>query len=558
MDLKLPIGIDDFREIIEGDYLYVDKSLLVDEVWHASAKVILITRPRRFGKTINMSMLRYFFDHDAERGKQLFQGLAIEKRSCFEKAGSFPVIFLTFKDLKAPDYETFLGKVRLLFAAVYERFYDLMDCLHPFEKDRFQKVLERTCDEVELMDALAWLMHLLQRQHGRKVILLIDEYDTPIHSAYADGYFQRGIDFMRDLLGKALKGNEALEKAVVTGILRVARESIFSDLNNMRVFSLLEHPFSDKFGFTEAETGALLKWAGLEQQTETVRQWYNGYLMGNTVIYNPWSILNFMATPEQGLRPHWVNTSSNDLVRKHLLRASVEIHECLKSLLQGKYVETAIHEQTVFQDLGRDTETLWSVLLFSGYLKVVEKRWENDHQVFRLAIPNREVRYLYRQIIMGWLRRQLGSDKVNQLLESLLNGHFVRFGQLLTDLVGAVLSYYDTAAQSERVYHAFVLGLLVHLGDRYDIRSNRESGLGRYDVMLLPRDQKDRGIILEFKVAESVDKLDKALEEALSQIQKRRYGTELESAGIAIRSEIAVAFCGKNLAVRGVNVPEKA
>ena len=416
-------------------------------------------------------------------------------------------------------------------------------------------VLEQTSDEAELKASLGWLMQLLERKHGRKVMLLIDEYDTPIQTSYSNGYYLSVVTFLQGLLGKALKGNTALEKALLTGILRVARESIFSDLKNVGVFSLLEHPFSDKFGFTESETEQLLQLAALASEMDAVRSWYNGYLMGKTVIYNPWSLLSFIASPEQGCRPYWVNISSNDLVREQLLHTSNETQEALQRLLRGETVETAVHEQTVFRDLSYDAQTLWSFLLFCGYLTVIDRTYKRNRQFYTLAIPNTEVMQLYQDIFMGWLIRRIGSDKVDALLKSLVEGHFETFGAVLAELVRATLSYYDTAGDtSERVYHVFVLGGLVHLGDRYFIRSNRESGFGRYDLLMVPRNKTDRGVILEFKVAEKPEGLDNALVEALDQIEKRHYGTELKSAGIKVRDEIAVAFCGKQVRVRGRRV----
>ena len=552
MSLKLPIGIGDFKEVIEGGFFYADKTGLIEEVLNTSAKVQLITRPRRFGKTMNLSMLRYFFDIGLPQARTLFKGLAIENRPCFESLGRYPVIFLTFKDLKAEDFPSFLEGVGILMADLFREHAYLLEDLDEFIAEDFRRIARRQASNTELKNSLSLLMGCLHRHHQSKVILLLDEYDSPIHEGFGKGYYPKIIGFMRGLLGKALKDNIALEKAVVTGILRIARESIFSDLNNIAVFTLLNFAFADKFGFTEPETEALLERAGLSEKKNGVREWYNGYLMGETVIYNPWSILNYVAKSREGFMPHWVNTSSNDLIREQILHATPEIHDDLKSLLEGGSVETLIEQQTVFRDLNQDAQTLWSFFLFSGYLKVVSKIERYDHFTYKVAIPNLEVRFLFRDIIQGWLRREFGSHKLKLMLESLINGDFDSFGSLLSELVLSVLSYYDVdSRQPERVYHAFVLGMLVHLGGRYEIRSNRESGLGRYDVMMRPRDLVDRGVILEFKVAESKQDLESALDEGMAQIERRRYATELQAVGVTVRSEIAVAFCGKNVAVRG-------
>jgi len=389
-------------------------------------------------------------------------------------------------------------------------------------------------------------------------VLLIDEYDSPIHEGYSAGYYEQVIDFMRRCLGSALKGNSALEKAVITGILRVAKESIFSDLNNIDVFSLLEKPFADKFGFTQEETTALLQRAGLSDQLTNVRDWYNGYLIGDTVIYNPWSLLKFLNNADEGCRPYWVNTSTNLLVHEQLLHASTEAQDALKSLLNGGTVETYVDDQTVFRNLQRDESTLWSFLLFSGYLTVRDTWPLDDRARYALAVPNKEVLMLFKDIIQSWLRQEVGTSVTEELLHALVEGDTPTFQERLASLVVATLSYYDTGGKDqERVYHMFVLGLLVHLSGRYTIRSNRESGLGRYDVMMLPKNLADRGIIMEFKAAADSDELKPCLEAAMSQMESRNYVQELTAAGVTRYSEIAVACYGKQVAVRARHYPEE-
>ncbi|MDJ0839829.1 MAG: AAA family ATPase [Acidobacteriota bacterium] len=555
MGLKLPIGIDNFRKVREDGYHYIDKSMFIAEVLDTSAETQLIIRPRRFGKTINMSMLQCFFDLNSANGADLFKGLAIEQSEWYAHLSRYPVIFLSFKDLKALSFEEFLDGFSIMAAEAFRSRKYLLEKLDEFEADDFMTVARQQCSTTKLMHSLRLLMTLLHRHHGRKVILLIDEYDSPIHSGYGNGYYKEIVAFMRGLLGKALKSNDALEKAVLTGILRVARESIFSDLNQVMVFSVLSHTFADKFGFTEAETENLLKTAGLADQTAEVRRWYNGYLAGETTIYNPWSILHYIATSSEGFKPHWVNTSSNDLIRDQIVHAAPEVLDDLQRLLRGESVETAVQEQTVFDHINQDAQTLWSFFLFCGYLKVTSKVQRGDRWFYDLAVPNTEIKLLLQDIVEVWLRRGIGSAKVKALLESLVTGDVDLFGTLLAQLVKSVLSFYDTAEQNpERVYHAFVLGLLVHLGDRYEIRSNREAGYGRYDLSMRPRDASDRGVILEFKVAKSAEEMKSVLQEGLDQIETRHYGAELEDAGVALRSEIAVAFYGKDVRVRGREV----
>lgn len=554
MALKLPIGIDNFKKVIEGGYVYVDKTLMIEEVLNTSANVQLITRPRRFGKTITLSMLRYFFDQEVA-GAHLFSGLAVEKRPCFQHAGMSPVIFVSFKDIKEKDHPTFLSKLRNLLSDLFTEHYSLVQHLLPHEVKRFTAILEREGDEAELQDALGWLMTLLARRHNREVYLFIDEYDTPIHTGYVNGYYEDLIQFMRGFLGKALKGNNALAKAVLTGILRVARESIFSDLNNVDVFTLLSHSFSNKFGFTQEEVDGLLALFHMEDKRESVAQWYNGYLCGGETIYNPWSILNYLDKASLGFKPHWVNTSSNDLIHEQLLRADSDVQDLLQQLLRGETVETLIHEQIVFQNLELDSQILLSFLLFSGYLTIESHFQKERRSHYRLKIPNLEVLLLYQDIFMQWMVRQIGVGKVGALLKSLMNGDFTTLNTTLGELVRATLSYYDTAADgTERVYHAFMVGMLVHLGNRYEITSNREAGLGRYDLMMRPREMDQPGIVMEFKAVKSPDQLDAALDSALEQMADRDYAAPLKLAGVRKRRDIAVAFCGKNVQVRGREV----
>ncbi|MDJ0841068.1 MAG: AAA family ATPase [Acidobacteriota bacterium] len=550
MGLKLPIGIDDFQRVIEEGYHYVDKSLFIAEVLETSAVVQLITRPRRFGKTINMSMLHAFFDESRPNSAELFEGLAIQKTPWFDRLGRYPVIFLTFKDLKALDYKSFLELFASLIAREFRTRRYLLESLDEFDADDFIEIAKEQCGAAKLTGSLEFLMRLLAQHHNSKVILLIDEYDSPIHTGYAHGYYKEIANFMRGLLGKALKGNAALEKAVLTGILRVARESIFSDLNHVIVFSLLNKQFADKFGFTEAEVEHLLVEADLSHKTEGVRNWYNGYMAGETTIYNPWSILHYILTASEGFKAHWVNTSSNDLIKKQLMNAAPEVLDDFQTLLNGGTVETLVHEHTVFDDLNKNAQTLWSFFLFCGYLRIAEKVHKEDRFYYRLAVPNTEVRLLFQDIIAGWLHQGIGPGRLNRLLESLVGGDMETFEGLLQELVRSVLSYYDTAQQDpERVYHAFILGLLVNLRDRYEITSNRESGYGRYDLIMRPRNSDERGIIFEFKIAKSADQLDLALQEGLDQIETRQYGAGLEEAGVTLRSEIVVAFHGKEVRV---------
>lgn len=550
MTMDLPIGIDDFKKLREGNLTYVDKTLLIETFIQTKQEVQLITRPRRFGKTLNLSTLAYFFDQRF-KGTDIFNGLAIADRPCFEQQGTYPVISLTFKNLKANTYEGMLDHYKTMIMDLYEDYEYLYEHLSPVAKDVFLNYSKGIMSEGELSRALPWLMKNLNKHHGQRVILLLDEYDSPLHEAVEFDYLTDAISFIRSVLGQTLKGNKALEKALLTGILRIAKESIFSDLNHIQVFSTLDTTYADMFGFTEDETLDLLKQADLEDQTEAVRYWYNGYKIGDGVIYNPWSLISYLQDPEHRRQAYWVNTSSNRLVHKQLLHASTEVQVQVQNLMNGGTVTSSISDKTVFRDLQKDAYSLWSLLLFSGYLTLDHKSREGTRDIFALKIPNKEVLSLFHTTFGDWLENELGSHKTRKMLEALITGNSDTFGHHLADLVPAILSYYDTAGKTpERVYHVFVLGLLAQLSHRFTIRSNRESGLGRYDLMMLPKDGEVRGIVMEFKAVAREDDLDNALETALAQIQTQNYAQDLKDAGVNVRSEIAVAFCGKKVRIK--------
>nr|VFK17700.1 MAG: Predicted AAA-ATPase [Candidatus Kentron sp. LPFa] len=484
---KPPIGLSDFPRLIREGYAYVDKSLLIQSVLDSSAQVLLLPRPRRFGKTLNLSMLRAFFDRDMQGGAELFRGLAIERAGEAYAAhrGRYPVVFLTLKDVKTLNWGDCLGHLRQVISEEFKRHEMLLTggFLDTEEQKQFRKI--RSCEYAgfELERSLSHLLVWLERATGEQVVLLIDEYDTPIHAGYQSGFYEEITSFMRNWLSGALKDHSSLKKGVLTGILRVARESIFSGLNNLEVAGILEAgPFADKFGFTEPEVARLLDGFELSGKLPEARKWYNGYRFGETVIYNPWSILNFIHKQPALPAAHWVNTSSNDLVRELLESGGAEIREDLEALLAGGSVECAVTEDLPLRDIRGDPEAIWSLLLFSGYLKPVDVRTRNRQVFHELAIPNLEVEIVYGRIIRHWLTRHIPSRSLNKLLDALVDGNVPEFARHLQTLVLNMLSYHDTAGGEkktpEAVYQSFVLGLLANLGDQYRIRSNIESGLG--------------------------------------------------------------------------------
>jgi hypothetical protein len=559
MSQKLPIGISDFKEIRENDeYYYVDKSQFIFEVMNRSGKVILLPRPRRFGKTLNLSMLRYFFEKRSENLAYLFKGLAIEQdKKAMQFQGQYPVIFLTFKDCKESTLEHCFSKIRFLLQRLYLEYEEeVYTGLKKIEKQYYDKIMEGLGEGVDLEDALKFLMQLLHRQRGKRVIVLLDEYDTPIHAGQEYGYYEEIVLFMRNLLSGALKDNVDLEKGVITGILRIAKESIFSGLNNLEVLSLLRPEFQTGFGFTEAEIEKL-PCDFSKADLEILKRWYNGYLFGTQVIYNPWSVLCFLASVDKQPRPYWINTGSDALLRDLLTYTDPSFQSQIETLLSGGQIETRLNENIVLRDLKQDEQNIWSLLVFSGYLKPVKMSFQGLHPIYELAIPNLEVQSFYEQSLLLWVERTVGYQVLRELLRSLTQADWKSFGKRLKNMVLSVLSYHDTAGQEpERVYHAFVLGLLTHLSDRYQIRSNRESGYGRYDVLMIPFKKEQPGFIFEFKKIEQPDEnsAQEAMQSALQQIKEQDYATELRAQAVKQIWGIGVVVEGKQVWVNSVRL----
>nr|VFK49522.1 MAG: PD-(D/E)XK nuclease superfamily protein [Candidatus Kentron sp. SD] len=554
-----PIGLSDFPRLIREGYSYVDKSRLIQSVLDSSAQVILLPRPRRFGKTLNLSMLRAFFDRKMPGAAELFRGLAIERAGEEYTAhlGRYPVVFLTLKDVKTLNWDDCLGHLRQIISEEFKRHEMLLKggFLDTEEQQQFRKIRACECAGFELERSLSHLLTWLERATGEQVVLLIDEYDTPIHAGYQSGFYEEIISFMRNWLSGALKDHTSLKKGVLTGILRVARESIFSGLNNLTVAGILKAgPFADKFGFTEPEVERLLDSFHLSDRLPEARQWYNGYRFGETIIYNPWSILNFIDDRPAPPAAHWVNTSSNDLVRELLESGGSEIREDLEGLLAGKSMECQISEDVPLRDIGGNPEAIWSLLLFSGYLKPVGSRTRNRQVFHELAIPNLEVEIVYGRIVRHWLIRHIPSKYLNRLLDALTDGDVPEFARHLQTLVLNMLSYHDTAdgkgKAPEAVYQSFVLGLLANLGDRYRIRSNIESGLGRADILMSPKESGRRGIVMEFKRLGEKESMEEQLTKALAQIEEKQYAATLRAEGCEDVLELGIVFDGKRLEVR--------
>ena len=534
---KPPVGCSDFKNLREQELYYVDKTLLIKKIWENPSQVLLFPRPRRFGKTLNLSMLRYFFEKTEDSNADIFDLLFISALpEIMAHQGRYPLIYLTFKDVKEMTWENCLKQFRHLLASEWFRLIPLIEsCIKTPEEERILMAFSQNAtDLIDLEKSLPTIMSLLWKTTGKKIIVLIDEYDTPIHAGHQYGYYDEVILFMRNLLGGAFKDNSCLKKGVITGVLRISKESIFTGLNNIEVHSILSSDFDHEFGFTETEMEQILTDFEVEHSQE-VKDWYNGYMFGKQIIYNPWSILSFLNRKERMFQPFWIDSSSNDLVRDLILNGPISLRESVETLLRGESITSALPENIVLRDIAATEENIWSLLTFSGYLKAIFSHQEDETAVYQLSIPNREVLIFYRQTIRIWLNKQIGDHRLQQLLKSLLREDIKSFGGYLSDMVAAILSYHDTSgSEPERVYHAFVLGLFVNLGSQYQVRSNRESGYGRYDVMLIPKDTRQTGFVFEFKKVDLEDNesSETAMKSALKQIQDRHYALELRQSGV--------------------------
>jgi hypothetical protein len=550
------IGVDNFGKIIQEGFNFVDKSLLIKEVLdNNGTEVSVITRPRRFGKTLNLSMLHHFLASEVNNFKTagMFDHLKIAKAGSayMDHQGKYPVIFITFKAMACSSYD----QAKQIFAALIGELYGqhrallLSDALYSDEKLLFERILNRQASDADLMFSLKYLSGYLHRHYGVKPWILIDEYDTPIQSGYSNNHYQDIIERMRGVLGNALKGNIDMYRAVITGILQISKESLFSGLNNLKVYSLLSERYAEYFGFTESEVDEVLQKTHLSHLSSEIKGWYNGYHIGQCQIYNPWSIVNCVS--EKGaLIPYWVNTSGSDLIKTSMASADTAVKEKFELLLAGKSIEVMIREKMVFDDLKTNSGALWSLLLFSGYLTATQTTSTDEGFDCALRTPNREIAALYRTVIKEWFTAtaSLGIDEYRAFLKSLITGDLDTFLERLKRFLKESSSFFDAGGENpEKFYHGFVLGLIVGLADTHIVQSNKESGYGRYDVMIIPKDIQQLGLVLEFKVAKEGMTLTQTAEEALAQIEARDYETELRQKGIEHVLKIGLGFRGKNV-----------
>lgn len=542
---SIAIGVSDFRNIIANNCFYVDKTKFIEELVNDMTAVHLITRPRRFGKTLNLSMLKYFYDIEGNtENRKLFDGLYISNSLAMSEQGKYPVIFLSFKDVKADSSLEMMENIAILMKNLYDKFEYIREKLNQSNLMEFDEIWLKK-DNANLRGALLNLCSYLKEYYNQDVILLIDEYDTPMVSAYEHGYYDEIKMFFTTLYGSALKENPALKKAVLTGgIMRISKENIFSGLNNVKVNSILEDDFAEYFGITEKEVEKSLIEYGLEERLPEVQKWYNGYIFGGVRVYNPFSITNFL--DRKKIMPYWVNTSSNTLINKVLKEASSSIFEELSKLFQRKTINKTIDVYSNFNEL-KNTEQIWYLLTNAGYLTPVE---EIDFGKYSIRIPNEEVHYFFER---DFIRNFLGSvDNFDRTLSYLLEGDFDNFTYELENIMLNSVSCFDFNSNSkESHYHVFILGMLLGLRRRYYIHSNREGGRGRYDLVVEPMDKRKNGLVIEFKVAKEKEELEKASEEALAQIEEKRYYEGLRDRGVEKIILVGISFYQRDFKLQG-------
>ena len=539
---RLAIGVSNFKKIIEGDFYYFDKTKFIEEIINDGSEVKLFTRPRRFGKTLNMSMLKYFFDiENKEENKKIFKDLYIEKTEAFKEQGQYPVIFLSLKDLKALTWEQMEKAIKSAISRLFSEYKYLLNDLDKFDTLAFENILLKNTELEDLKEALKFLTRILYEKYNKKVVVLIDEYDSPLVSAYINGYYEKAKDFFKTFYSSVLKDNSYLQMGVLTGIIRVIKAGIFSDLNNLRTYTILSDVYTDSYGLTEEEVEKSLKYYGIEQEISNVKDWYDGYRFGDSEVYNPWSILNFLDFKE--LRAYWVDTSGNDLIKDVLKNITKNTIEALERLFNGEGLKQNISGTSDLSKLLSEDE-LWELMLFSGYLTVEEKI---DQKNYVLRLPNKEIKELFRDT---FLEKYFGrGSKLLYLMEALTENRIDEYEERLQEILLTSVSYNDTKKGNEAFYHGLIMGMGLYLEGEYITKSNIESGLGRYDFVIEPKNKAKRAYIMEFKSTDNIEKLEEVSKEALEQIENKKYDVSLKQNGVKDITYMGIAFCGKEIKI---------
>ena len=539
---RLAIGLSDFKHLIEEDFYYFDKTKFIEEVIKDGSQVKLFARPRRFGKTLNMSMLKYFFDiENKEENKEIFKDLYIEKTEAFKEQGQYPVIFLSLKDLKALTWEQMEKAIKSAISRLFSEYKYLLNDLDKFDTLAFENILLKNTELEDLKEALKFLTRILYEKYNKKVVVLIDEYDSPLVSAYINGYYEKAKDFFKTFYSTVLKDNSYLQMGVLTGIIRVIKAGIFSDLNNLTTYTILSDVYTDSYGLTEEEVEKSLKYYGIEQEISNVKDWYDGYKFGDSEVYNPWSILNFLRFKE--LRAYWVDTSGNDLIKDVLKKITKNTIEALERLFNGEGLKQNISGTSDLSKLLSEDE-LWELMLFSGYLTVEEKI---DHKNYVLRLPNKEIKELFRDT---FLEKYFGrGSKLLYLMEALTENRIDEYEERLQEILLTSVSYNDTKKGNEAFYHGLIMGMGLYLEGEYITKSNIESGLGRYDFVIEPKNKTKRAFIMEFKSTDSIENLEEISKEALEQIENKKYDVSLKQNGIKDITYIGIAFYEKQIKI---------
>lgn len=559
MKKVIPIGIDNFKEIITGGYYYVDKTLLIKELLDLTGKVNLFTRPRRFGKTLNLSMLQAFFENtgdeeENQKRRELFKHLQIMNAgdAYTSHMGQYPVIFLTLKSAKQRTFQSALFKIKECISQEYRRHAFVCDGvkLSDSEKQLFQKLADGKGTMDEYSGSLQFLSQCLYKETGEKVIILLDEYDVPLENAYFRGFYDEMIDFIRSLFESGLKTNDALKFSVITGCLRISKESIFTGLNHLKIISVLDRQYSEHFGFTEKEVKEMTEYYGHAGRYDDLKQWYDGYVFGNTCIYNPWSVINFMfdlnADEQAFPRPYWVNTSSNQIIHDMISRADTMTRNQIEELLNGKTMDIPVHEEITYDDLEDIGDNLWNFLYFTGYLTKESEYFKNHTVYLKVRIPNIEVKTVYTNTVLNWFQESVKKKDFRELYRAMEEKNTGKMGEILTEQLFSVISFYDSA---ENFYHGFLAGILSQ-SEKYLVKSNRESGLGRSDLIVKTPSLRGRAFLLEVKVSDSMKHLEQDAKKAVQQIWDKNYMEELKLEGYEQIDAFGIAFYRKDCEVQ--------
>ena len=546
----VPVGIEDFERIVREDYYYVDKTRLIEELLINRAPVTLFTRPRRFGKTLNMSMIKYFFDvKNKEENKKLFENLKIYNSEYMSEQGKYPVIFISLKDLKGNTWEECLKRLKLFIFDLYAEFEYIREKMNEWDKRKFEKVLYEK-EEADYIMSLKFLSDSLYKYYGEKVIILIDEYDAPIINAFDKGYYNEAVNFFQTFYSSALKTNNSLKYGILTGITRIIKEGIFSGLNNLYVNTILSRDYSEYFGLLESEVIEMLDYFDMKYKIEEVREWYNGYIFGESEVYNPWSIVNYIR--EKEIKAYWANVSGNTLLENMLNHAGESVYEDLKRFTDGESIEKYISDGTTIKSLLSNDNEIWQLLLYSGYLTKDRKQKEIDvtteyTDVYNLRIPNKEIRKYFGNM---FLNRFFGTEvKTNILMKALEGGDIKKFEKTLGEIMINMLSHFDLDKEMEKIYQVFMIGLVGFLMGKYEIISNDESGYGRYDLAMIPIKSNEKAYLMEFKISKTKKGMEESAEKALKQIDEKKYDTKLKARGIKNILKIGIAFYGKEVKV---------